>query len=208
MSRTGLLSVAFCGALGIAATPSVASAQGYAPPPPPPPGYYAPPAPPPMVRTGFTLGVGLGIGSLHLSDSFGEDDFGSGFFELHLGGMISPRLALLVELWGSSHSNNEFNDEQLTQGNAGVALQGWVSPRLWLKGGIGSSRLEASDFGSVVAEAEGAALLLAVGYELLHHPRYALDLQFRTTFASYGEDNAFGELETSSGSLQIGFSWY
>lgn len=213
MTRYGLLVFALSAAVTIVATPSAASAQGRYAPPPPPPGYNPPPPPqtyaaPPTLRSGFTIGAGLGMGSLSLSDDIGDiGDFGSGFFELHAGGMINPRLALLIELWGSIHSD-ETEDRSLTQGNAGIAIQWWATEKLWLKFGLGTSRLEENSlaFGDEIGSAEGAAALFAAGYELVHHPKWALDLQLRGTAAGY-QDTA-DNLTASSGSLSLGFSWF
>jgi hypothetical protein len=185
----------------------------------------APIAPPARVaRTGFVVGGGIGFGSIDLEGPRASSgDLGSIFFHAHAGGMLTPRLALLVEVWGSDHRTDRcsFDPDQLctlffeprgnvTQGNAGISAQYWLTPRFWLKAGFGTSRLTfRRDGRGAVEVARGGAFLAALGYELLHERYYAIDLALRFTGAGYSDEPLFGEFDrASSGALALSFSWY
>lgn len=195
-------------ALGLL-VPAAAHAQRFASPPPPEPE-------PDPSRSGLVFGLGIGGGSLALEGPAEEGrDLGSVFFEVHAGGMLSSRTALLLELWGSDHSLDDcgvdacFEEKgNIGQGNAGLALQYWATPRFWLKGGLGTSRLSYRVLGETRETAKGTAVLAAVGYELFHRTDYALDVQLRLTGASY-EEPFFEKYEkASSGALALSFTWY
>jgi hypothetical protein len=208
-------------ALGLLA-PSVALAQPGAPPPPPPPGaggggggYYAQPTGPQHFdRRGFTIGVGFGVGGMASDSGILEDCFDCDYepasvgFDVHLGGMINPRLALLGEIWGMGQSVDAYGSTTLVQTLVMFAAQYWVTPQLWLKGGIGAANLSYSyDTGSDVVSEDidaGAALMGAVGYEVMSSPRFALDLQLRLGSGSYDGINE----QVSVGMLGLGLNWY
>src|SRR5207237_6214455 len=81
---------------------SVADAQGYPPP------YYPPPPPPPprgVFRAGIVWGFALGLGDVNSANcpNGGSACGGAFAIEGHLGGMISPRTAVMFEAWGADH---------------------------------------------------------------------------------------------------------
>lgn len=161
-------------------------------------------------RHGWTGGGSIGIGSLALHDpdapgSPDGDDVGALGFELHVGGLVRPDLALLVGYWGGVHGCADCDrSDELVQSNIGIAAQYWPTPRLWVVAGLGSARLGRLIEGDRAWLRAGTSLLAGVGYELLHQRSYALDVQFRLTAAGYKDS----DMGSSLGALLLGVSWY
>jgi hypothetical protein len=189
--------------------PTVASAQGYYGPPqsPYPGGFHRR-----MNRLAWGFSVGLGgmhdSGGLTTCDNC---DYNPIAFEVdaHLGGFITPRLALLFEAQVngttvSQDTGNGNGDTVLTQTALMGALQFWLTPQLWIKGGIGYTDLQANDNYSGGTYGSGVAFLGAVGFELLSTRRFALDLQGRIIEGSY---SSFGD-NVQSATVGLGFNWY
>lgn len=214
-------------ALALALTPALAAAQPSAAPPPPPPpspaypgGYYSAPTTTPggfQDRTGrLALGFGLGLGAME-SESGPIECFNCDYqpvavgLDFHIGGMISPRLALLLEMQANIQTVEDYGFEgnkTLSQGAILGAAQFWVTPRIWLKGGLGVAHLQYT-YSDVYEDYEepidsGAALLLGAGIELLHSQRFALDLQGRVLVGGY---DGIDDTVTSS-QIGIGLNWY
>jgi len=165
-------------------------------------------------RTGrLAWGIGLGVGGMHDGGSAitscencdvqplaGEADF-------HIGGVISPRLALLFEAQANVqtvHSDAFDGDTLLKQGAAMFAAQFWVLPQLWLKGGIGFANLQVDDAYFLEDFGTGVAFLGAAGVELMSARNFAIDLQGRILQTSYHslDDNV------TSATIGIGIDWY
>jgi hypothetical protein len=204
--------------------PAVASAQPGAPsqPPPPPttnPGYYGPPPPatapvsPYLQRRGLAIGFGIGLGGMQ-SENGPIDCFNCDYdpvavgFDFHVGGMINPRLALLLEIWGQAQTLDADGTAMLTQSLAMIGVQYWVTPKLWLKGGIGAAALQISyDDGFAQDDEqvdEGGAIMGAIGYELVQGRTFAMDLQLRIGAGTYeGIDD-----QITSTTVGLGFNWY
>jgi hypothetical protein len=218
-----LVSFVFLGA-ALLVFPALASAQGYYGPPPPAygGGYYGRPAVLPggyWDRTGrLALGFSLGLGGMH---SNAEGDIGcptcdynpiAGEVDFHIGGMLSPRFALLFEAQGNLQTvddNGQGGTVTLSQGTAMVAGQFWLTPHLWIKGGIGAAHLS-YDFNDPYGTAgsqpisNGAAIMGAVGYELFSTREFAVDIQGRLIEGSYKD---LGD-QLTSGTVGVGFNWY
>jgi hypothetical protein len=193
---------------------SVAHAQYYqAPPPPgyyaPPPRYAYPPPPPPrrynMYRYGLVVGFALGGGAIDTSNC--EPNFCGGAFsgEFHIGGMLNPRLALMLDVWGNFRDFVDpvtGNDDNASQSLWTAALQFWPADILWLKGGLGIAHLQIGDPYGTFDDETALGLLLGGGVEVVHMANMALDLQFRfgRGFYSVGGLNNYAFL--------VGLSWY
>ena len=223
--------------LGALLVPAVAFAQPSAQPvggvpayAPPPPGYGPPPGPPP-VRGGFhdragriSLGFSLGLGQMQIDDSdvgcTGCDGDPVSFSaDAHIGWMMSPRLALLFEAHGVGQviQENEVFTDTLVQSTALVGAQYWVTPQLWIKGGIGAASLTLNrddGFETISSESlDGAALMGAVGYEVLSARNFAIDLQLRATAASYEDgtvqlDGSTQDTSVGTTTLSLGLNWF
>jgi hypothetical protein len=132
--------------------------------------------------------------------------------DLHIGGMLSPRLALMAELQGNVQPVDEQGGgegtKSLAQGALMFAAQYWVVPKVWIKGGIGFAQLSynysdsSGEFDDPIDD--GAALMVGAGIELLSSRDFALDLQGRYIRGTYdGIDDSI-----SSGTIGIGVNWY
>lgn len=195
---------------------SSAGAQPGAPPPPPPGyggggGYYPPPPDP--TRRGFTLGFGVGLGAMD-SDSGVTECFDCDYdpitvsFDLHLGVMINPQLAILGEVYWHAQNIDADGFNWLSQTMLLGAVQLWVTPQLWLKGGLGFATLDEHyddgyDYGDDTIDT-GVAVLGAAGFEVLSAPWFSVDLQARLASASY--DGIDGQVNV--GTVGVGFNWY
>ena len=191
---------------GIAAAQSVPPAEPVplTPVPEPELSPYPPPAPPatpPFTRGGFILGFGLG-GGLALSSYEGADDFGGFAWEFHLGGMIQPTLAVVIDF--SSLTRWIGYDQSVAVQATMFDLQFWPAGKLWLKagGGFGFLSYASSWDGYIIDSGVGGTVGVAVGFELLQKRNMAIDLQARYT-GSFFED-----LTVTGFSLMVGASWY
>jgi hypothetical protein len=210
----GLATIVLLGSSSIAHAQYQAPPPGYQPPPPPP-GYYPPPPgyggyppPPPryrrygMYREGLIIGGAIGFGGNNASDC--GDECGSAFaFELHIGGMITPQVALVGDFW--------FNDHPIPNSDASMlhsiytfAIQYWPMDKLWLKGGIGGGNVDiTSDSAGDLGSENGLALMGAGGVEVLQAGNFALDLQLRVGHGFYSQGG-----DVTSWALMIGTNWY
>jgi len=198
--------------------PALASAQPSSAPPPSG-GYYSqPPQPvsPYHHRAGTPMiGFGLGLGGMEIGDRDVEcstcdyEPIGVEA-DFHIGGMLSERFALMLELQANAETVDDsiYGTTTLTQGVAMIAGQYWVSPRLWIKGGIGAAHLayEYDDYYGAGSEPvdDGAAIMGAIGYEVIATRGFGLDLQGRIISASYDgiDDNV------TAATIGLGLSWY
>jgi hypothetical protein len=182
-------------------------------------GYYSQP---PTAPGGFKLrhgqlaiGFGVGLGGMTVDqndvscDTCEYNPIGlEGDF--HIGGMLSDRFGLMLELQGNAEtvSDTVYETTTLVQTAAMIAGQYWVTPRLWLKGGIGWTHLsyEYDDYygsGSAPVD-DGAALMGAAGYELYATDSFALDLQGRFITAGYDGVNS----KVAAATIGLGINWY
>jgi hypothetical protein len=196
--------------LAVLAAPGVAGAQGYYGG-----GGYRAPLPGGFHnRMGRIMsGVSIGIGGMH-DDGSGVTDCGSCDYnpvaveaDAHIGGMISPRFALMaeVQLNGQTVSSNFIDgDTILTQEALMIAGQFWITPQLWVKGGIGFAHLDAQDDYYDYDYGGGGAIMGAVGFEVLSARTFAVDLQGRIIEGTYhGVDD-----NITSATVGIGLNWY
>ena len=205
---------------GCLMAPTLAAAQPGAGQPPPstaPGGYYA--SPPPISdgffgRRGISIGFGFGLGAM--SDTSGPIEcvncdynpaaFG---FDFHIGGMLNPRLALLLEIWGTGQTLDNAGSVTLMQGMFMVAAQYWVTPQLWIKGGLGAADLSLSyDDGYYEPTSEaidkGGAVMGGLGYEVMSSRRFAIDIHGRIGIGTY--DGIQDQITV--GTVGVGFNWY
>ena len=165
-----------------------------------PPPYYPPPQRG-LYRSGLVFGFGVGAGAITASDC-SNCGGGAGGLEIHLGGMVTPRLAVMAELWsllrplggGVTLSNTIFSG----------ALQYWATDQFWLKGGLGSGTVDLSDdYSGATFDSETAfAMSGALGFEVLQMYNFALDLQLRLAHVFYASGGA------NNIAFMVGFNWY
>jgi Outer membrane protein beta-barrel domain len=177
--------------------PAIAAAQpGYAPP------------------GGFSIGLGA-MSTNGESVPCNGCDYNPAAFEVdfHIGGFLSPRFALMLEVQGNGQTVESVNGGEgtvtLVQGTAMAAAQYWLTPKLWIKGGIGAAHLS-KDYNDAYGTQtqpldNGAAVMGAIGYEVYSTREFSVDLQGRLIEGSYknGVENRI-----TSGSVGLGFNWY
>jgi hypothetical protein len=196
--------------LALVLAPALAEAQGYyGPGPGPYPGGFHRR----MGRLAWGFSVGLG----------GMNDSGSSVTcdncnyqplaieaDIHLGGFLTPRLALLFEGQLNAqtlHSGDATSDStSLEQTALMVAVQYWLLPQLWIKGGVGFAYLNYNDDDAdfTINSSSGLALMGAIGYELFSGRFFALDLQGRLIDGSYSGVSD----HITAGTIGLGFNWY
>lgn len=202
--------------LAVALVPAIAAAQ----PAGGGGGYYAQP---PVNAGGFQeragrpmAGFSVGIGGMETSSGPVQCvncDYSPIGIEVdgHIGGMLSNQFGLMLELQLNAETVEDHGYEgsaSLVQSTAMIAGKYFVTPRLWLKGGIGLAHLSYS-YEDAYGEFEepvddGAAVMAAVGYELLSTPSFGLDIQARVIMAGYdGIDD-----KITAATLGLGFNWY
>jgi hypothetical protein len=156
-----------------------------------------------MYRSGLVLGGSLGGGAIS-SDGCGPYCGSAGMFEGHIGGMLNPRLALMGDFWGGAHPWDDGIGTGTTyQGIYTVALQYWATDIVWLKGGLGFAQLVFGYDGTEVPDENGAAVLAAVGVEIVQSYNFALDLHFRLGHGFYDTGP-----DVNNFALMIGVNWY
>jgi len=176
-----------------------AQAQYGAPPP-----YYPPPAPRGVYRSGLVLGGSLGAGSIH-ADNCGVVCGAAFMGEVHIGGMVNPRVAVMGDFWmGARGWSDAIGDGSAFHGIYTLAAQYWATDILWLKGGLGMGNMQLSDaYSGTFGDETGFALMGAIGLELMQTYNSTLDLQLRVGHAFYTEGGDVDNL-----ALMIGFNWY
>ncbi len=124
----------------------------------------------------------------------------------HIGGFISPRLALMAEgqINAKTVSSDFYDDTVLSQNALMIAAQFWITPQLWIKGGIGFAQLYADNAYEVWDFGTGGVIMGAAGYELMSARNFAIDLQVRLIQGSYDSFND----NVTSGTVGVGFNWY
>lgn len=160
-------------------------------------------------RGGLIFGLGLDAGHLQLSVGAcpGECEgvTEAGGLNVHLGLMLTPRLAIVGELWGMGHMEDDFFASQAL---ATVGPQIWLGKRLWIKGGVGAARA-GFRYDTAIGGFEDStdyvfAASAATGFELISTEDFGLDLQLR------GGSGFFGTADTRirNLSLGVGINWY
>jgi hypothetical protein len=182
------------GALVLLGSLSTAHAQYGAPP-----SYFGPSPSRGFYRSGLVIGFGLGVGDISADDC--GTCGGAGGLEFHIGGMLTPRLAALFEVWGLGRPVD--GGGTLTNSIATGALQLWLNDFFWLKGGIGVGTIRLSSSGGYNIDDESAfGVSFAGGFEVMQAPGFALDLQLRFAHMSYAFNGA------NNLALMVGFNWY
>jgi hypothetical protein len=178
---------------------SIAQAQYYGQPrgypPPPPPAYRS-------YRSGLVVGFGLGIGGISATDCAPGYCGVALAGEFHLGGMLTPQLALMGDVSGNIRGIDN-TDGDLSQSFWTIAAQFWPLDNLWLKGGLGIAHVQVSSASAGVIDDETSlGLMLGAGIEVYRYANMVLDLQGRFGHGFYdaGGVNNFAFL--------VGLNWY
>lgn len=192
-----------------------AVAQPSPPPPPPGPNGAGGPGPwttPPetTVRSGLMFGVGVGVGSLVADCDDCSDTFEAGGIDARIGYMITPRLAIMLDVWGMAHREDFLT---VYQNINTIAARWWVTPALWLQGGVGNANA-GYEWDGIFVNVEDrtektAGVMFGFGYEFHVKPHFAIDVSFRYGTGFY--DTTVGNdyvIEGHSAQLGVGFNWF
>lgn len=160
-------------------------------------------------RDGVTLGGALMFGHLGCKTSDGGDCNGDGVAEagglnLRAGIMVSPRLAIALDLAAMTHREDRI---KTTQAMAAVTARGWLAPQIWLEGGLGMARASAEydlSIANVVSETDTVpGFLVGVGVEVLSAPKFAIDVGLRAATSFYKDD-----IQLYNVALTVGASFF
>src|SRR5580704_6422928 len=159
-------------------------------------------------RRGVIVGASIDGGDMGCETKSGEDCGGqkaAGGFSGHLGGMLTPRLALMGEVWAMGASQDNVTATQVI---ATAALRGWVTRRLWLQGGLGFARSKVTyDAGDGLMTSDESqtvpAFMAAIGVEIVRTHEFGLDLEARTGTGFYE-----GDARIYNGAVGVGASWF
>ncbi|MEZ4363976.1 MAG: hypothetical protein R3B48_27630 [Kofleriaceae bacterium] len=166
---------------------------------------------------GIIWGIGLGVGNMTAGSGPIECvncsyDPVAWEVEFHVGGMVSPRLAILGEFQGNVQTLEVVAGGEGTKSLAQIGLmlaaQYWITPQLWVKGGLGFAHLAYNYDDAYQSQDEpiddGAIVLGGIGYEILSGRNFAVDLQGRYIVGSYDGIND----SVSSATIGFGINWY
>ncbi len=145
-------------------------------------------------RNGVTLGGALMFGHLGCKTSDGGDCTGSGVAEagglnLRAGIMVSPKLAIALDLAAMTHREDRI---KTTQAMVAVSARGWLARQIWVEGGLGMARATAEydlTVANVVSQTDTVpGFLVGVGVEVLSAPKFAIDVGLRAATSFYKND--------------------
>jgi hypothetical protein len=155
-------------------------------------------------RSGFTLGVGLGLGHLGCADDDCDPVNEAAGINFHAGAMVSPRLAVIADVWGMAHRDDRVT---LSQTIVTGALRFWPVRRLWISGGVGVARASFrydADFVDLEDRTDSVlGYMGAVGFEALASTTFALDVALRAGTGAYDEDTRIRNV-----AVTVGANWY
>lgn len=160
-------------------------------------------------RSGLMFGIGLDAGHLELAvgacPGQCEGVTEAGGVNVHLGLMLTPKLAIVGELWGMGHMEENLF---VSQAIATVGPKLWLGDRFWVKGGVGAARA-GFRYDTAIGDFDDStdyvfAASAATGFELISTDDFALDLQLR------GGSGFFGTADTRIRNLSagVGINWY
>jgi len=156
-------------------------------------------------RRGLLIGIGVGAGHMECTGSGCESVNEAGGAHLQLGTMITPRMAIVGDIWGMAHRDDRVT---LTHMMATVGPQIWLLPRFWIRAGVGGARAgftyditiaDIDDRTNTVLGIAGAA-----GLELVSSPTFGLDLQLRAGTGFFEDE----ESRIDNFALAFGANWY
>jgi len=156
-------------------------------------------------RDGLTFGLGLGGGNLSCSGDGCDDFTEAGSFNVFVGGMAAPNLAVVFDLWWMVHSEDRLD---VSQGLMTANVKYWPMDHLWLRGGIGAARA-AYNYNGTFADIEDhtewvPAFAVGVGVEPIATDTLGLDIKLEYGTGFYSD----GDTRIHSLALSLGLSFY
>ncbi len=161
-------------------------------------------------RNGFIVGFGLGAGTLTLlTNDTVSVNFSSSLPNIKLGYMVTNRFAIAALLPGATYSY--LGKDRSFEGIMATG-QYWIKDKWWVLAG-GGMTFDAPAFYTVKDPKTAGfhtgfpALTFATGYELYHHKKFAVDLQYRIFMGQAALPNN-GKRQGLSNVFILGFNWY
>ncbi len=185
--------------------PPLAAATPAEPPPPRAAALEAPTEAPPQAapagdrprRHGFTMELGIGAALTHVAPEIGpsQTSFGLAPLSLSLGGFVSPDVAILARLAGTSYFDTapDGTSTQYVNGYYGIHVQYWVNDRVMLSAGPGLALFgENAFFAPSKSPHVGYGASLRAGYALLAIEHHALRVSIEAFPAKFDTGFVFG----------------
>jgi len=156
------------------------------------------------------FGIGLGGGSLRAECEECSSAMEAGGLNAHVGYMVTPQLAILVDVWGMVHKESFLT---VFQNINTLAARYWPMPNVWVQAGIGNANAGYywdGIFVQVEDRTEKApGVMFGVGYELSVRPKFSIDISFRYGTGLYEEDPVDGYVvKGHSAQFGVGFNWF
>jgi hypothetical protein len=149
-------------------------------------------------RSGFTLLLTMGVG--FQKSGSGDVRTGLGGLNLGIGGFVSPDLAVMFRISGTSVSSKRSyygGSSYFVSGVAGVSVQFWPSDSFNFEGGVGSGISGTS--GSYSSGRRGYGFILGGAYSFYHKNKGSLQIGIEYAPAIY----EYGTIHNVS----IAFGW-
>ncbi|MEM9490223.1 MAG: hypothetical protein AAGC55_13840 [Myxococcota bacterium] len=187
-------------------------------------------------RDGWSFGLTVGRGSIEISCSACDVAPLTEALSMtvHVGRMITPRLALGIEHWTVRYNDrgSEWFDDSaehlVAQRISTLSAQLWLSKHLWVRGGagigrhIGDSRYVRTDYNRIMSTNPNArssvpvedmgepvnsyspALVAAIGFEFARRTDMAVDLQLRIGTTRRSSE----QFQVHNTGFVVGVNWY
>lgn len=149
--------------------------------------------------SGFTLGVGLGLGHQVIApdNATSQSENGLGGPTLKIGGFVQPNLAILFKATGTftfPESGVPGVDVTISHYLAGPVVQFWPVEGLFLEGGLGYSRVAITAEGGGIKRSDddtGVGLMGAIGYMFWQQSGHALGVSLDLAGGSHDDANVY-----------------
>lgn len=156
-------------------------------------------------RSGLTGGGDLGFGHLSCSGDGCDGFTASGSFGLHIGGMVTPSVAILADAWWMFHTEDRLT---VSQGIMTAAVRFWPVTHFWLQAGLGAARAGYT-YGGAFAQVSDhtewvPAFQVAIGVEPIATDAFGLDIALRYGTGFYSD----GDYRIHNLALVVGLSFY
>lgn len=164
-----------------------------------------PTRPPSEGRGGLMIGADLGFGHMSCSGEGCDSFTPSGSFGLHIGGLVTPQVAVIADAWWMYHTENSLT---VSQGIMSAAVRFWPVTHFWLELGLGAARIDYrydGTFAQLTDHTEWVpAFQAAIGVEPIATDHFGLDIALRYGTGFYSD----GDYRIHNIALVVGANFY